>query len=58
MPAFEVGGIVYRKIIQVIKSAFQDSNAKNFHLTLFKLLWQSDADAPPERVIGELYSVA
>src|SRR5262249_16133986 len=32
------------------------SRAKSFHLTPFKLFWQSDEDSPPERVLSELYT--
>src|SRR5436305_13771611 len=55
-PEFKVSGLYYRQIIEVIKAAFREPNAKNFHIAPFKLFWQSSADVPPERVITELYT--
>jgi hypothetical protein len=56
-PEFEVTGIHYQKLTQVIKSAFQDPLAKKFHFFPFKLFWHASPNAPPERVIMEVYNL-
>jgi hypothetical protein len=55
-PTFEVEGLYYRKPLEVIKSAFEEEAAKGFHTSPYKLFWQPDEDAPPERIITELYT--
>ena len=55
-PEFEVTSIHYRKLTQVIKSAFQDPLAKKIHFFPFKLFWCASPDSPPERVITEVYN--
>lgn len=54
-PQFEVKGVFYRRLLEVIKAAFQDTTAKAFHYTPFRLFWQPD-HKPPQRVISELYN--
>jgi hypothetical protein len=55
-PQFEVKGIHYRPLTEVIKSAFQDATAKTFHFTPFQLFWQPFENQPPQRTISELYN--
>ncbi|GBE87834.1 hypothetical protein SCP_1200590 [Sparassis crispa] len=39
-PEFEVTGIYYRPLLQVIKAAYQDISATRFHVIPHKLFWQ------------------
>lgn len=55
-PIFEVPGLFYRPIVEVIKSAVQTAGARCFHYTPFKQFWRSSPDGPPERVSDEIYS--
>ena len=55
-PEFEVKGVFYRRLIEVVKAAFQDTTAKAFHFTPFRLFWQPNPDHIPERVISEMYN--
>ena len=55
-PQFEVGGIHYRRLTQVIVSAFQEPLAKKFHFFPFKMFWCASPNSPPERVITEVYN--
>ena len=53
-PAFEVGGVHYRPLLEVIKSAYKSPDAKNYHWVPFKLFHQS-----PEghvRVYSDIYN--
>jgi Plavaka transposase len=55
-PEFEVNGVFYRPLTDVIISAFQEAAAETFHITPFRLFWQRFEDEPAERVISELYN--
>ena len=55
-PQFQVQGLHYRKITEVVKSAFEEPAAETYHTTPYKLFWQPDRTRPPERVITELYT--
>jgi hypothetical protein len=55
-PEFEVNGVFYRPLTDVIISAFQEVTAETFHITPFRLYWQHSEDEPAERVITELYN--
>jgi len=55
-PEFEVKGVFYRPLTEVIVSAFQEAAAETFHITPFRLFWQHSEDEPAERVISELYN--
>ncbi|KAJ3557683.1 hypothetical protein NP233_g11677 [Leucocoprinus birnbaumii] len=52
---YEIDGVQYRKLTDVIESAFQDQSARAFHYMPFTLFRQQD-DRPPERIITELYN--
>ena len=56
VPQFEVGGIHYRRLTQVIMSAFQEPVAKKFHFFPFKMFLHASPDSPPEHVITEVYN--
>ncbi|KAH7916847.1 hypothetical protein BV22DRAFT_1027329, partial [Leucogyrophana mollusca] len=55
-PSFEVKGLHYRPLLEVIKSALCDTSAREFHWTPFKQFLQRSPGAAKERVIDELYS--
>jgi len=55
-PMFEVEELYYRKPLEVIKSAFEEEAAKEFHTSPYKLFWQPNEDEPPEHIITELYT--
>ncbi|GBE82230.1 hypothetical protein SCP_0406130 [Sparassis crispa] len=68
-PEFEVSGIYYRRLLEVIKATYQDTAARTFHWIPFKLFWRphydssedsdsddSDDDAGDIRVYTELYN--
>ena len=55
-PEFEVTGVWHRKILEVIKTAFQDTSAKTFHYTPFRLFWKPTMDSKQQRVVTELYN--
>ena len=55
-PEFEVHGVFYRPLTDVVISAFQEAAAETFHITPFRLFWQRSEDEPAERVISELFN--
>lgn len=55
-PVFEVEGLIYRRPLEVIKSAFRKKTAENFHNVPFKEYWQPYPNSPPERIYSELYN--
>jgi len=55
-PIFQVEGLHYRKITEVVRSAFEEPAAQTFHTTPYKLYWQPDKNRAPERVFTEVYT--
>jgi hypothetical protein len=55
-PIFHVKGLMYRKLIEVIKAAYQDSSAEQLHISPYEEYWQPTTDSPPERIYSELYN--
>ncbi|THH16591.1 hypothetical protein EUX98_g9280 [Antrodiella citrinella] len=63
-PTFEVKGLHHRRLIEVIKSAFQDTKTSTYNLIPYRLFWNSEsstgegegARSPPERVYSEVYN--
>jgi hypothetical protein len=55
-PIFEVQGLFYRRILEVIKAAYRETAAEQFHITPYKEYWQSSPNSPPERIYSELYN--
>jgi hypothetical protein len=54
---FEIGGLLYRDLTSVIKSACQDeTTADAFHVTPFQEMWRQSHDGPPIRLYGEGYT--
>ncbi|KAF8800330.1 hypothetical protein BYT27DRAFT_7117677 [Phlegmacium glaucopus] len=55
-PVFNVKGLLYRKPLEVIKAAFQEPSAMQFHLSPFEEYWKPSPESPPERIYSELYN--
>lgn len=58
-PEFEVPGLYYRKLMQVITAAFQDVAVATWSMVPHRLWWKNahaSADEPPERVHTEMYN--
>jgi hypothetical protein len=55
-PLFEVPGIFYRRLIEVVKSVFESETAKSFQLTPFCLFWKRSDDHPEERIYTDVYN--
>ena len=55
-PEFLVEGLQYRKITDVVKSAFGEPAAETFHTAPYKIYWQPDKTRSPERIITEVYT--
>ena len=53
---YSVPGLHYRKLLNVIKAAFQDPLSQHFHLTPFSLMHRSPTTGAEQRVYGELYN--
>ncbi|KAF8992499.1 hypothetical protein BDQ17DRAFT_1432346 [Cyathus striatus] len=49
-PKFEVQALYYRKLVDVIKSAFEEHSSEDFHITPFAEYWQPQPDVPPEQL--------
>ncbi|EGO25512.1 hypothetical protein SERLADRAFT_368908 [Serpula lacrymans var. lacrymans S7.9] len=56
METFNVTGMHYCPLIEVIKEAFSSPLAKKFHLFPFKQFFQANSTAPVERVFDEVYT--
>ncbi|KAL1703963.1 hypothetical protein EV121DRAFT_280730 [Schizophyllum commune] len=55
-PVYEVKGLHYRNIQEVIKEAFQDEQSREYHLRAHKVFWERTADEHPMRCWGEAYT--
>jgi hypothetical protein len=55
-PVFHVKGLMYRKLLEVIKAAYEDPSAEQLHLSPYEEYWQPTPDSPPERIYSELYN--
>ncbi|KAG1798726.1 hypothetical protein EV424DRAFT_1307934, partial [Suillus variegatus] len=55
-PEFEVPALFYRRLLDVIKSAFREASAEHFHLSPFKMFFRPSPNEPAERVYSEIYS--
>ena len=53
---YSVPGLHYRKLLNVIKAAFQDPLSRQFHFTPFTLMHRSSITNEEQRVYGELYN--
>lgn len=55
-PEFAVPGLFYRCPLEVIKTAFHEASAEQFHLTPFETSFRASPNEPAERVYSELYT--
>ncbi|KAG2737750.1 hypothetical protein P692DRAFT_20760998, partial [Suillus brevipes Sb2] len=55
-PEFDVPGLFYRRPLEVIKAAFRESTAEQFHLTPFETFYQPSDDVAAEKTYGEVYN--
>ena len=55
-PVFNIEGLLYRKLLEVIKAAFSKPTAEKFHTTPFQEFWKLSLDAAPERLYSEVYN--
>jgi hypothetical protein len=53
---YSIPGLHHRKLLNVIKAAFQDPLSHRFHFTPFALTHRSPATNKEQRVYGELYN--
>jgi hypothetical protein len=56
IPVFEVPGLHYRNLTEVIKGALHDQSSRFFHYTPFKQFWKPSPTSEPQRVYDEIYS--
>ena len=55
-PVFHVKGFLYRKPLEVLKAAYQEPSAAQFHISPFEEYWKPSPESPPERIYSELYN--
>lgn len=55
-PQFEIPGLHYRKLTDVIQAAFKSKDAIKYHYTPFKQFWRPSPELAEQRVYSELYS--
>jgi hypothetical protein len=55
-PRFVVDGIWYRRPLQVLKRAFSELAAENFHTTAFKEYWKPSKDEREERIYSDTFT--
>lgn len=55
-PRYEVKGILYRPILDVLREAFDSPASANFNFKPFKKMWRPAPDQPPIRVYDEYYT--
>lgn len=53
---YDIPGLHYRPLVEVIRAAFSDVQASAFHILPFKRLWKDPLDNHQERIYDELYS--
>jgi len=55
-PRFVINGIWYRRPLEVIKKAFSELAAENFHMIPFKEYWKPSEHEPSERIYSETFT--
>jgi hypothetical protein len=55
-PKFQVKGLYYRRLLEVIKAGLAESASEKFHLFPFKEYWKPSPDEPEERIYSEAYT--
>jgi hypothetical protein len=55
-PEFDVGGVYYRPLLEIIRGAYQRPDVKKYHWVPFKLFHQSSRAHTPVRVYTDIYN--
>jgi hypothetical protein len=55
-PKFQVKGLYYCRLLEVIKAGLAESASEKFHLFPFKEYWKPSPDEPEERIYSEAYT--
>jgi hypothetical protein len=55
-PKFQVKGLYYRRLLEVIKAGLAECASEKFHLFPFKEYWKPSPDEPEERIYSEAYT--
>ena len=55
-PKYKVEGVYYRKPLEVLKAAFLEHAAQDFHIAPYEEYWQPRLNVPKERIFSELYN--
>jgi hypothetical protein len=55
-PELSIPGLFYRRPLEVIKNAFREAAAEQFHFTPFEQHYRPTPDAHPERLYSEIYT--
>jgi hypothetical protein len=55
-PQFVINGIWYRRPLEVLKTAFSEPAAENFHTIPFKEYWKPSEHEPEERIYSETFT--
>lgn len=53
---YTIPGFYYRPLVEVIRTAFADAQARTFHFLPFKQLWKDPLDGHEEWILVELYT--
>jgi len=53
---FDIGGVFYHDIMDVILSVYQSDVVRSFKHVPSKEFWKASKDAPPERLYREIFS--
>ncbi|KAG2739784.1 hypothetical protein P692DRAFT_201872909 [Suillus brevipes Sb2] len=53
---YSIPGFHYRPLVEVIRAAFTDAQARAYHLFPFKRMWKDPLDDHEERIYDELYT--
>ena len=53
---FHIKELLYHKPLEVLKAAYQEPSAVQFHIASFKEYWKPSPDSPHERIYSEFYS--
>ena len=56
VPVFHVKGLMYHKLLEVIKAAYEDPSAEQLHISPYKEYWQLTPESTLECIYSELYN--
>jgi len=56
VPELSIPGLFYRRPLEVIKNAFREASAEQFHFTPFEEHYCPTPDAHPEHIYSKIYS--